>query len=232
MLVQTDKKYTEFFFQRHLLNKICHYLVLLTYEIFAFFSLCVCVCVASLYFKEMAVRRNDKRTMRTFGGLKGSINTGKTIIQLDHGLMCIRMESWTTFELCEANERPKEKPYVQWMDFKNLQSGIFVTQSFFFFIINLLYSLYIEIISRRRVILLSTNWNLDSHTKISELIVFVHILLKSYLGCNISCCSGLLLKRKVKNLFLRVAFFVGHSLHTCNPLLVLFLILLLITKQW
>ena len=54
---------------------------------------CVCVCVASLYFKEMAVRRNDKRTMRTFWGLKGSINTGKTIIQLDHGLMFISMES-------------------------------------------------------------------------------------------------------------------------------------------
>ena len=54
-------------------------------------------------------------------------------------------------------------------------SGIFVTK-FFFFIKNLFYSLYIEIISRRRVILLSTNWNLDSHTKISELIVFIHIL--------------------------------------------------------
>ena len=26
----------------------------------------VCLCVASLYFEEMAVRRNDKRTMRTF----------------------------------------------------------------------------------------------------------------------------------------------------------------------
>ena len=51
------------------------------------------VCVPILYFKQTAARRNDKKTMRTFGGLKGSINTGKTIIQVDHGLMCISMES-------------------------------------------------------------------------------------------------------------------------------------------
>ena len=62
------------------------------------------------------------------------------------------------------------------MDFKNLQKWNFCETKLFFFIKNLFYSLYIEIISRRRVILLSTNWNLDSHTKISELIVFIYIL--------------------------------------------------------
>ena len=106
----------------------------------------------------------------------------------------------------------------------------FLWQSFFFFIKNLFYSLYIEIISRRRVILLSTNWNLDSHTKISELIVFIHIL-QILFGLQHKLLFWAITQEKSKESFPIGDIFLGHALHTCNPLVTsLFLILLLITK--
>ena len=115
------------------------------------------------------------------------------------------------------------------MDFKNLQSAIFVKQSFFFFIMNLFYSLYIEIISRRRVILLSTNWNLDSHTKISELIVFIHIL-KILFGLQHKLLFWAITQQKSKESFPINDMFSRTFFAYMHALLVLFLILLLITK--
>ena len=47
--------------------------------------------------------------------------------------------------------------------------------------------------------------------------LFLYISFKLYLGCKVSCCSGLSLMRKVKNLFLLVTFFLEHFCIHATP---------------
>ena len=108
------------------------------------------------------------------------------------------------------------------MDFKNLQKCNFC-ETKFFFSSRTSSTVYIQKLFRGD----ESSFFPPAETQIAILkflsSLFSYISFKSYLGSNISCCSGLLLKRKVKNLFLLVTFFLGHSLHTCNPLVTSFL---------